>query len=157
MSHTRTAALALLATALPACDGSATGNVGPRGGMVSSSDGALTLDVPAGAVDREVEVAIEPADMELPAGNVAPGYHLTPEGLGLRIPATLRVDAGFVAADERADLELVILRDGAWYLLPDQDTAAGDLSASVVFLSTITVVDVDHHHDDDHPGEDSGG
>ena len=89
-----------LVVSLMACDGS--GGTGPRtigaqGGTVRA-DG-VTLDVPAGALDRDVEIAVVP--VALPSGyrGIGPdAFRFEPAGLRFEMPVTVRFDGSSAAA-----------------------------------------------------------
>jgi len=61
--------------------------IGPDGGTLSSSDGGVTLTVPAGAVASPTEVVIQP--ITYPGGGSGPAYRLTPDGQTFAQPVTL--------------------------------------------------------------------
>lgn len=56
-----------------------TQTIGPSGGTLSSSDGRLTLTIPAGALSRETVLTVEPVENTAPNG-VGRGYHFGPAG-----------------------------------------------------------------------------
>jgi hypothetical protein len=66
----------------------ATATIGAAGGSLSSSDGLLTLDVPAGALASDTTIGIQGLTDPLPSG-VGPGYLLTPGGQSFAQPVTL--------------------------------------------------------------------
>lgn len=69
--------------------------LGPEGGTITSADGGLTLEVPAGALEEatEIRVAQLPDDVFASDGRYVPGtaYECTPDGLELRERARLRI------------------------------------------------------------------
>ncbi|MFO7894150.1 MAG: hypothetical protein R6U63_10460 [Longimicrobiales bacterium] len=133
----------LLALILPvACDGGtgpdedAENLMGPEGGTLTS--GALTLEVPAGALDEPVEItatvisdvaAAAPVDFLVVDGT---GFDLQPEGLTFNEPATLSIrvaDAPLPAGVSPSELRLLHL-DGSGVTLPseldpDRDVVTG--------------------------------
>jgi len=76
--------------------------------MVTSADGLVTLDIPAGAVPAGVEVTIEPAE---PSEGSLVAYEFLPDGLVFSEPATVSVE---VAMDESPIGEPVRLVRPAW-------------------------------------------
>ncbi|MCH8993871.1 MAG: hypothetical protein IH959_02760 [Chloroflexi bacterium] len=71
-----------------------------EGGVATSDDGKLTLDIPPGALDEEVELTISAVSVdELPealreASGTGPAYRLEPDGLVFNepVPVTLKLD-----------------------------------------------------------------
>lgn len=62
--------------------------IGPQGGTVRSSDGKLSLNIPAGDLATETEVRIQPTDD--PSGeSFGPIYELSPGGVTFAQPVTL--------------------------------------------------------------------
>jgi hypothetical protein len=143
-----TLAAVLCFSVLAGCDASDGETIGPRGGTVMSDDGRLTLDVPAGALDREVAVRIEIVD-DGPRGSVGMAYAIEPAGVQLLVPAELSYDLAVDEDDRSLDLtgvkmdDLVLVTDkGArWEPMADRslDADAEILSASVLFLSTYAI------------------
>jgi hypothetical protein len=64
--------------------------IGATGGTLTSSDGGITITVPAGAVDADTEFTI--TAMGKPAGNAVAVYKLEPEGMTFDPPVTLTFD-----------------------------------------------------------------
>jgi hypothetical protein len=134
----RTMLTGLVAIAmLSGCDGQDTETVGPRGGVVTSPDGRVTLEVPAGALDQEVAITIDEVDAGHD-GAVGPTYEILPRGLAFNEPATLVYDVS-EGMDVAADQVIVVTEaaDG-WNALADfdADMDAQLLYASVLYLST---------------------
>jgi hypothetical protein len=67
-------------------DGQAT--IGPSGGVVTSTDGRLRIEISPGALSEPREITIEPAT-GVPAGSVGPAYELGPSGLTFDQPVVL--------------------------------------------------------------------
>lgn len=126
--------------------------VGPRGGVITSDDGRLTLEVPEGALSSEVEITIEVLD-DAPSGVIGTVYAIEPAGLAFAVPATLAYDvsAGDDESDRAFDLaaagvemdDLVLLGEKAnrWMPLPDAEVDADDqfVYGSVLYLSSFAV------------------
>jgi|GEM_PF-1217031 len=147
MQLTRTPLLVTLCAALlwTACD-SATGDsgtrIGPRGGTLTSADGALTLEVPPNALDEEVGLTVE--RMPDPADGV-PGtyYDFGPDGTRFAAPARLTLAVDPPAGVALTSLSLAhVGEEGDLQLLPTTaDVAAGTLSADVHHFSGYRAVD----------------
>ena len=70
--------------------------VGPDGGTVVLADGAVRIQVPAGALDARVALEAEalegdPEALGLPEGVPGTGWRIGPSGVSLAVPGTLRV------------------------------------------------------------------
>ena len=124
--------------------------VGPRGGVVTSDDGRLSLEVPEGALDREVEITIEVLD-DAPNGVIGTVYAIEPAGLAFAVPATLVYDVSAGEEEDRAfdlaaaqmeDLAIITDKAGRWALLPDADVDVDDafVFGSVLYLSSYAII-----------------
>lgn len=148
MATTKTLAAVLTLSFLAGCDQQGE-TVGPRGGVVMSDDGRVTLDIPAGALSDEVEITIEAID-DAPAGVVGLAYAIEPAGVSLLRPATLTYDLAAgdearsleLAGVEMDDLVLVTEKADRWQPLADRDVDADAelLSASVLCFSSYAIV-----------------
>jgi hypothetical protein len=126
--------------AIGGCDGDAdAATVGPRGGIVASADGVVTLTVPPGALASEQRLAL--LETDAPAGMMATAYALEPAGLVFAIPATVTFELDAAAEPQlRAEqLEPLVARGEVWVPLADRraDAAANTLSASVRYASEL--------------------
>ena len=143
---TTTLAAALALSIFTGCDAGDT--VGPRGGVVTSADGRVTLDIPAGALTDEVAITIEVLD-DAPHGAIGTAYAIEPAGVSLLAPATLTYDLAADADDrsfelaglELNDLLLISDKAGRWQPLADRDVDqdAQLVSASVLYFSNCAV------------------
>lgn len=146
MGNRAAALLALGCILLGACDEGTT--VGPEGGVVISHDGQVVLDIPAGALQSDVQIDVERVD-DGPSDALGATYAVEPTGLLLDRPATLSMtipsspggSADFVRANP-SDLAVVTRKGDQWEELADQDLdePTGSLEASVLFFSTYTVM-----------------
>jgi hypothetical protein len=138
---TLTIALAAFMTTLVACDGEGTENVGPRGGVVTSPDGKLVVDVPAGALDRDVFVTI--GEVEDCADDLDRCYEIEPFGTMLSIPAKLTYyyDIDDLSRVAEEDLAIVGRRGGGWGRLADRqvDLEEGSVTATTMSFSSYTI------------------
>lgn len=62
--------------------------IGPDGGTLSSADGVVTLDVPAGAVGKDMPFGIQSITNHA-EGRVGGAFRITPEGTAFTVPARL--------------------------------------------------------------------
>ena len=85
------------------CGGGGDGDkvvVGAEGGVVTSDDSKLTLDIPAGALDEEVGITITTVSVDdLPealreASGSGPAYRLEPDGLEFDEPVPVTLELG---------------------------------------------------------------
>ena len=138
------AAVALAAAAfVPGCDGAGGTTVGPRGGVVTSEDGRVVLEIPAGALADDVQIEIVEAD-DTPEDAIGPGYQIEPYGLSFGRPALLTYDVSDGMGDMDPDsVHLVAEGSAGWSNLADHDVDMANLevSASVLFASTICIVE----------------
>ncbi|HTB89920.1 MAG TPA: hypothetical protein VK743_18280 [Steroidobacteraceae bacterium] len=103
------------------------------GGSVTSADGRITLNIPAGALGTATTISIQPITNTIPNG-IGLGYSLQPEGTTFAAPVSLTfrlsttealaLDSTFVATQHA---------DGLWYSQPNQQR---DGSAQTVGVST---------------------
>lgn len=63
-------------------------NIGAAGGTLTSADGQIRIDVPAGALAGNQSITVQPITNHTPAG-VRKAYRLTPHGLQFSKPVTL--------------------------------------------------------------------
>ena len=125
--------------------------VGPEGGVVTSRDGRVTLDIPPGALQSEVVVTIEEVD-EGPEGSIGRVYEILPSHTQLLVPAYIEVDLGAAKTDGEAepqltaaameDVVITSARENDWVGLADLDvdTDAQVVSGSVTYFSTYAIV-----------------
>lgn len=106
--------------------------IGPAGGALASADGALVVEIPAGAFDREHEVAIEEIENHA-HGRVGRAWRITPEGLSTPQPMTLRFR--YSPAELRGTTTALLgiatqAADGTWrvYRKPEHDAGSATLS-----------------------------
>jgi hypothetical protein len=146
--------LALCIAFLPGCDDEGAETIGPRGGVITSPDGRVTLEVPAGALDREVFLTIGELDEEGPNGSITRVYEIEPRFEQLHIPATLTFDLtatpeGVASLDLQAasmeGLAVMTQKADGWDWLADReiDASLSTVSGSVLFLSSYAVALLD--------------
>src|SRR5690606_9230525 len=90
------------------------------GGTLASSDGRLTLTVPAGALAAGTVVTIQPITPTAP-GALGSGYRLSPDGVTFTQPVTLTFTYPVDVATSTVPQSLrVVTRDdrGYWQVVP---------------------------------------
>jgi hypothetical protein len=101
------------------------------GGSVTSADGRITLDVPAGALASATTISIQPITNTTPNG-IGLGYLLEPEGTMFAAPVTLTFH---LSATEALALGSTFVAtqhaDGFWYSQPNQQRDSSALTVSV--------------------------
>lgn len=116
--------------------------VGPRGGIVTSDDGRITLEVPAGALVDVVDIRIIEAT-DLPDDAVGPAYEVLPMGLTFSFPAEIAYDVADGMDVDPDAVRLVTERGEDWSSLADRDVDMANLevSASMLYSATIAIVE----------------
>ena len=112
--------------------------IGVAGGSVNSSDGRLTITVPAGALPADTLVGIQPITATAP-GALGAAYRLTPEGHTFAQPVTLTFKYSPAEAASSAPNLLRVAthtKQGTWSL-PDttRDEAQRTLTVSTAHFS----------------------
>jgi hypothetical protein len=151
MAATKTV-LGILAfsTVLAGCEAEGQTTIGPRGGVVTSADGRVTLEIPAGALDHEVVVTVGEVD-EGPEGALGTVYEIEPRFEQLHKPATITFDLaapdieGAESLDLQGDMnDIAVVTEHAddWRSLADHevDADAETISASVLYFSSYAIV-----------------
>jgi hypothetical protein len=110
-----------------------TQSIDAAGGSVTSADGRISLDIPAGALSAATAIGIQPISSTVPNG-VGISYRLQPEGTTFSVPLTLTfhlsatetmsVDSSFIVTQHA---------DGLWY---SQNNQLRDGSAQTVSIQT---------------------
>lgn len=119
-------------------------SIGPAGGTLASADGALIVEVPAGAFDREHEVTIQEISNHA-HGRVGRAWRITPEGLDTPQPMTLRFR---YTQDELRGTTTALLgvatqaADGTWrvYRRPAHDAANASIAIRTRHFSDWSMV-----------------
>lgn len=105
--------------------------IGPAGGQLVSKDGAVSLHVPAGALDQDVELAIAPAK-NAPVGGLGKAYDFLPHGTTFEQPVSLVFNNDYTpAAGAIVGVGMVI--GGRWVPVP---TSGLDGSGQKVLATT---------------------
>lgn len=105
--------------------------IGPDGGIVKSSDGKATADIPAGALAKKTAIAIKPAS-EVPAGNIGTSYEFSPGDINFLKPVAISISydkSSLPLGLKETDLCLGIVVNSIW----DQITpSAVDIEKHIV-------------------------
>ena len=117
--------------------------VGTSGGALSSSDGKLAVEIPAGALPSDVAITTEP--VAAPAeGAVSTVYEIGPTGTQFAMPVTLTLhyDATALNGAMPSSLRVATYAGNAWQLLPGAvvDTQAKTVSGVTTHLSPYAIV-----------------
>lgn len=133
---------AALATAALGCDVEMGTQVGSGGGIVTSEDGRITLEIPAGALLDTVPISIEQTD-DGPHNATGPTYTVEPYGVTFLRPAHLAYDVSDGVMENPDTARLVTERDDGWEMLGDRnvDIEHGEVTASLLFASPICLVE----------------
>lgn len=134
--------LFLASATVAGCDPSGDDVVGPEGGTIVSRDGRLTIEIPAGALDEAIELAIEEVE-QLPEGALGPAYEVLPVGTVFHAPIHVLYDYGARGMDVDADaITLVAERTDRWSVLADRVVFEDEslVSASSLYLSAFCIV-----------------
>ncbi|HSD38187.1 MAG TPA: hypothetical protein VLC92_11810 [Rhodocyclaceae bacterium] len=119
-------------------------SIGASGGTLASSDGAISLSVPAGAFDQAVNVSIREISNEA-HGAAGRAWRIEPEGLHSALPMTLTFTYGDDALrDTSAGALSVAYQDdqGVWnvYNSPQRNAVTKTLSVSTTHFSDWSVI-----------------
>src|SRR5690606_8958925 len=91
------------------------------GGTLTSGDGKLMVQVPAGALNAPVELSVQPISNTLDDMAAHPAYRLLPEGVSFEKPVTLsfHVPEGMSTSGAENTLTVAYQREsGIWAALP---------------------------------------
>ena len=114
------------------------GTVGASGGNVATSDGVLTVGIPAGALPGDTQITI--AEIQSPAaGAIGKTYEIGPTGTQFAVPVTLTFKyGGFdLMGNDPSSLEVATITGGEWVALTGDavDTNAQVASGQTTHLS----------------------
>ncbi|MGQ0702020.1 MAG: hypothetical protein ACT4PM_02675 [Gemmatimonadales bacterium] len=112
--------------------------IGAAGGTLASSDGRLTISVPAGALTAGTAITIQPITATAP-GALGSGYRLLPEGMTFAQPVTLTfIYPGDEAVATGPQSLRVVTQDarGYWIIVPaNHDVAQRKLAVTTTHFS----------------------
>jgi hypothetical protein len=117
----------------------ATSTLGAAGGTLSSPDGRVTLDVPAGALAADTVISIQPITNHAHGGR-GNAYRFTPDGQTFQMPVTLTftyIDADLEGTVAEALGAAYQSADGYWHWVkyPVLDIAAKTVTVSIVHFT----------------------
>ncbi|HKG06397.1 MAG TPA: hypothetical protein VKB19_08065 [Pedobacter sp.] len=119
--------------------------LGQQGGTISSKDGVLSVEVPAGALSSDVSFSIQPVSNTLP-GSDAPSFKILPEHVTFQKPVTLHYS--YAGKDMRGRhpllLRLAYQDEAGFYKVPSliqNDQGIKVLKVETRHSSTWTVFD----------------
>jgi hypothetical protein len=117
--------------------------IGTAGGNIASSDGVLSLSIPAGAVDGDVMVTISPQSSP-PAGAIGVAYDIGPTGTVFHSPVTLTFHYALASLGNAspANLHVATYASNAWQVLDGDsvDMTAQTVAGTTLHLSPYGVV-----------------
>ena len=125
-------------TYVPAAKGdpqgtAATQTIDAGGGSVTSADGRITLNIPAGALGTATAISIQPITNTTPNG-IGSAYRLQPEGTIFGMPVSLTFHLTVTEALAIVSTYVTTQHaDGLWYLQPQQQR---DANAQTLVVST---------------------
>jgi len=135
----------ILILILPACGGSGSNNsqtttIGPEGGIASSSDGRLSLVIPAGALGNSTDITItELATEQNSAVDSSGRFLLEPEGLTFLAPVRVELQTNLVTElpsdDVDSGLVFLLSRTGNRVEIPANQSLDVDIDSSSAVIS----------------------
>lgn len=145
MNHIVNIALAV-SVLMTGCDAGEGTTVGTRGGTIISEDGRFAIEIPAGALEHDVDITIDEVGCEQ-AEAIGPCYAVGPVGLPLLLPGMVsyELDAEMMDGLTAEQLSVLVEREQDWKPLADHrvDMSNEVVTASAVYLSSYAVVAVD--------------
>ncbi len=113
--------------------------IGTTGGSIASSDGVLSLSIPAGAVNGNVTVTVTP-EASPPSGAVGAVYDIGPTGTVFNFPVTMTFHyaSADIGSASPSSLRAATYGSNAWQILAGGkvDANAKTVSGTTMHLST---------------------
>ncbi|MBC7902353.1 MAG: hypothetical protein H7Y27_02985 [Gemmatimonadaceae bacterium] len=108
-------------------------NIGTTGGTISSADGRISVEIPAGAVDQAIDFSITPLTNTIPISS-GDSYRLQPENIAFKKP--VKVTLQYSAADLKGTSEEAMYlayqgNDGIWKLVKHSEVNKTNGTVSV--------------------------
>ncbi|MBI5524907.1 MAG: hypothetical protein HY897_01090 [Deltaproteobacteria bacterium] len=124
-------------------DGSGT-EVGSEGGTVVSEGKAVSIEIPAGALDESVNIEIH-ENASAPEGHIGPAWEFLPDGQKFLKPITIAVtysSTDLPSDVDESDLRLATVVDSTWTRLDgsEVDTSANTVTATTDHFSTYGLI-----------------
>jgi hypothetical protein len=117
--------------------------IGTTGGSVASSDGVLSVNIPAGALPANVTVTVTP-ESSPPSGAIGAVYDIGPEGTVFASPVTMTFHYGSVSlgSTTASNLRAATYGSGSWQILASaaQNASAQTVSGTTMHLSPYGIV-----------------
>ena len=120
--------------------------IGTSGGSITTPSGAVTLNVPSGALSSQTSINISISTQETPPGNLAGVYDFTPNGqtFSAAVTISLKYDPDSIPEGVNpSDLRLAYLSDnGGWEIISNStvDTTNHIISGQTNHFSTYSAV-----------------
>ncbi len=95
-------------------------SIGAGGGKLTSADGSVTLDIPAGALEANTTLSIQPITNNAPQGIAGAAYRFSPDGQTFKTPVKVTFKySDALLAGSSAELLWVVTqaKDGSWQAL----------------------------------------
>ncbi|MBI4917526.1 MAG: hypothetical protein HY825_16925 [Acidobacteria bacterium] len=139
----------LLVAATCGRDSAPTGGPGASGSVTIGHDGgrvefgALSLEVPAGALEEPTAITVRQLE-DAPWGTIGPAFDFGPDGLTFAVPSRLTItfdELELPAGTDAESLAVRVLEDGRWVPLGggEVDAGGGTVSALVSHFSVFGV------------------
>jgi alpha-tubulin suppressor-like RCC1 family protein len=104
------------------------------GGTLQSSDGAVTLEFPAGAIDGDIGITVTPASDDLNDPDVVPGtvhgFGPSPYQFAENVMLTIRYDAGNLGGLDPSELRIFKIDGDEWIQIAGSGVNAADNTVS---------------------------
>ncbi len=118
----------------------ASATIGASGGKLTSSDGLVTIEIPAGALEAATTVSVQPITNTAPLGVEGGAYRFSPDGQQFKVPVTITFKySDVLLAGTPAELLWVVTQasDGSWQALrkSNVNTAAKTVSGEMKHFS----------------------
>jgi hypothetical protein len=108
-------------------------SIGPQGGSLTSADGTVSLQVPAGALDAATTISIQPITNNAPLGVAGGAYRFSPDGQRFKVPAKLTfryTDQMLGGSSPELFWILTQAADGSWKALLKSSVNAANRTVS---------------------------
>ena len=153
MNHFRTTSLCLLLAIVLSMGSISCGDngggggsplIGPKGGIVASSDGKATVNIPPGALSEKTDITVASASSVLP-GTIGHRYEFGPSGTTFSQPVTISItyeDADLPFGTNVTNLNLGTKGVSQWEVEVGSsvDTASRKVSGTTTSFSTYGIV-----------------
>jgi hypothetical protein len=127
----------------PVANGAKAIEIGSSGGTVTSSDGKISMDIPAGAIDGSIVFSVKAATA-WPSGAVGQVYEVEPSGTQFSKPATIALSYAGLNIDAATAAQLFVgtAVGASWQSLGTavNDTRAQTVASTTTHLSVFGLV-----------------